>query len=73
MVEDVERAVRESGLTLTPAQREAFARRYAEERRKIEEQLRRESEEKRKPLVRDMVARLKEEFSAGASATAELP
>jgi hypothetical protein len=76
MNEEIERAVRDAGLTLDAPQRQAFARRYAEERRRIEEQLRRETEEKRKPLVRDMVARLKGEFSSTAADTSspsELP
>jgi hypothetical protein len=40
-----------------------FAKRYGEERRKVEEQLRKEMEEKRKPLIKEVIARLKEEFS----------
>lgn len=67
MAEDIEHAVRESGLTLDATQRETFARRYAQERRKIEETLRRDTEEKRQPLVREMVGRLKTEFLTGTA------
>ena len=64
MAEEIEVAIKESGLELDKERRDLFARRYSEERRKIEEQLRREMEEKRKPLVQDLIARLKSEFTA---------
>jgi hypothetical protein len=73
MAEDIEAAVRESGLTLDKERREQFAKRYAQERRKIEEQLRREADEKRRPLVKEIVAKLKAEFSEPAAAPAENP
>jgi hypothetical protein len=56
-------ALQETGLPLEGERREQFIKRYGEERRKIEEQLRKESMEKRKPMVKDMLARLKAEFS----------
>jgi len=64
MAEEIEMAVRESGLDLEQDRRQQFAKRYVAERRKIEEQLRAETDEKRKPLVKDLIARLKEEFSS---------
>ena len=64
MAEDIEAALRESGLELNKERREQFAKRYTQERRKIEEQLRRETDEKRRPLVKEIVAKLKTEFSA---------
>jgi hypothetical protein len=70
VAQEVDAALKDSGMDLDPERREQFARRYAEERRKIEEQLRKESAEKRKPLVREMVARLKQEFAAP---TTQLP
>jgi len=74
MQKEVEAAIHESGLPLEGARREEFARRYAEERRKIEEQLRKESTEKRKPLVHDLIGRLQAEFSAaGVAAPAPSP
>jgi hypothetical protein len=63
MEQDVETAIQESGLQLDGDRRAQFIQRYGEERRKIEEQLRKESMEKRKPLVKEMIARLKSEFS----------
>jgi len=65
--QEVEAAIQESGLQLDGERREQFARRYGEERRKIEEQMRAEMAEKRKPLVREMIARLKTEFANGAA------
>lgn len=64
MQQQVDAAIQESGLQLDAGRRERFFQRYAEERRKIEEQLRREMAEKRKPLVRDLIARLKQEFAS---------
>ena len=66
VAQEVDVALRDSGLDLDPDRREQFTKRYSEERRKIEEQLRKEAAEKRKPLVREMVARLKQEFAAPA-------
>ena len=63
MQQEVDAAIQNSGLQLDSGRREQFVKRYAEERRKIEEQLRKETNEKRKPLVRDMIGRLKTEFS----------
>ena len=70
MAEDVDAAIRGLGVELDKDRKEQFAKRYIEERRKIEEQIRREMDEKRRPLVQEMVARLKQEFSA---APAEAP
>ena len=67
MAEDVDAAIKESGLVLEGERRALFEKRYGEERRKIEEGIRREVEEKRKPLVKDMIARLKQEFTSDAA------
>ncbi len=64
MQQEVETAIQETGLDLTGERREQFVKRYGDERRKIEEQLRKETNEKRKPLVRDLMGRLKSEFSS---------
>jgi hypothetical protein len=70
MQQEVEAVIQNSGLQLEGERREQFIKRYGEERRKIEEQLRKETNEKRKPLVHEMVSRLKTEFGATpASAT----
>ncbi len=69
MAEETEVAINKIGLTIDGENRALFARRYAEERRKVEELLRKEMDEKRQPLLNDLIARLKEEFSsAGKSA-----
>ena len=64
VAQEVDAAIKESGLELDSEHRELFAKRYSEERRKIEEQLRKEAAEKRRPMVHEMVARLKQEFAA---------
>ena len=68
MAEDIQAAISESGLQLDKERREQFAKRYVEERRKIEEELRRELDEKRRAQVKEIVGRLKTEFSAGGAA-----
>ena len=73
ITEDIDAAIKETGLNLDPARSELFARRYGEERRKVEEQLRKEMEEKRKPLVKEIVAKLKAEFSSGSTEAALAP
>jgi hypothetical protein len=69
VAQEVDAAIKESGLELDSERREQFARRYSEERRKIEEQLRKEAAEKRRPMVHEMVARLKQEFAAPPAQT----
>ena len=68
IAEEIEQAIGNAGLPLEGERRALFARRYVEERRKVEEQLRKELEEKRMPLLKEMVARLKAEFSNEPSA-----
>jgi hypothetical protein len=60
---EIEETIKKAGLHLNPDQREVFALRYAQERRRIEESLRREIEEKRRPMVQEMMERLKREFA----------
>jgi hypothetical protein len=62
--EEIDAAIKEAGLELDEAGREAFAKRYGAERRKIEQQLRAEMEEKRKPMLKEVIAKLKTEFSS---------
>lgn len=61
--EDVEDAIKQSGLNLSDEQKKKFAERYMEERRKLEEELRKEMEELRKPKVQALVEKLKQEFA----------
>ena len=68
MTQELDTAIAESGLQLDDERRAQFIKRYGEERRKIEEQLRKEMGEKRKPLLLDLIARLKVEFSSTAPA-----
>jgi hypothetical protein len=62
--QEIQAAMQEAGLQLDGDRRKQFTKRYSEERRKIEEQLRKETQEKRKPMVKEMIGRLKEEFAA---------
>lgn len=64
---DVDAALKEAGLELDGDRREAFEKRYGEERHKIEEQLRKDMDEKRKPLVKEVIAKLKAEFASDAT------
>ncbi len=61
--QDVIMAITASGLRLEGERRVQFVKRFTEERRKIEEQLRHDMMEKRKPMVRELIGRLKTEFS----------
>ena len=61
---EIAAAIAESGLQLEGERRAQFVRRFGEERQKIEEQLRHDMMEKRKPLVRELIGRLKVEFSS---------
>jgi hypothetical protein len=65
--EEIERAMRDSGLQFDEEKRKQFVRRYFEERRTIEEKLRRESDEKRRQLLGEMRARLKQEFETASA------
>ena len=70
IAEDIDAALKEAGLTLDGERRELFAKRYGEERHRIEEHLRKDMDEKRRPLVKEVIARLKAEFANGAPAAA---
>lgn len=65
---DAEAAVRDSGLQMESEKRAQFEQRYVEERKRIEQQLRRELREKRKREMEPMVVRLKKEFAQPSSA-----
>jgi hypothetical protein len=66
MEQETEVALKESGLQLDGERREQFVRRYGEGRRLIEEQLRKETNERRKPMVHELVGRLRNEFASEA-------
>jgi hypothetical protein len=69
MSEEIEEAMTQLGLQLQGQKRQQFIKRYTEERKKIEEELRAEADEKRGPEVAELRARLKAEFSASLSGT----
>jgi len=64
MAQNIQDALKNTGLQLDKDHQEVFNLRYTQERRKIEEQLRKEMEEKRRPLIKEMLERLKKEFEA---------
>ena len=64
--EEIERTISDNGLQLDEARKKAFVTRYFEERRAIEEALRKESEEKRRQLLGTMREKLKQEFGSAA-------
>jgi hypothetical protein len=66
MAQEIDEAVEKSGLTLDATQKVQFAQRYAEERRKLEEELRKEMDEKRQPRLDVIVGQLAKEFTASA-------
>lgn len=68
--EEMTRAIEENGLSLDEGKKQAFFRRYFEERRAIEERLRKESDERRRQLVREMRDKLKAEFTSQPGAPA---
>ncbi|HEY8901481.1 MAG TPA: hypothetical protein VIM61_13800 [Chthoniobacterales bacterium] len=69
----VDDAIEKTGLTLTPDQREVFTLRYRQERRKIEEQLCKEIDVKRKAKVAEMLTQLKAEFTKPAPVATPSP
>lgn len=67
----IDDAIARAGLTLDKDQREVFALRYRQERRKIEEDLSREFEKVRKSRIDQALEKLKAEFTP-AKPTAEV-
>jgi len=63
ILQEIDGAMKESGLNMDDERRRIYSWRYIQMRRKIEQQLREEMEMKRKPQLDAMVARLKSEFS----------
>ena len=60
---EAEEAIRQSGLQLEAERRAVFEQRYIEERRRIDQQLRRELREKRQRELAPVVEKLKKELS----------
>jgi predicted glutamine amidotransferase len=63
IAQEIQDAIGKSNLHLDNDQREVYALRYTQERRKIEEALRKEMDQKRQSMLTDMLGRLKVEFS----------
>jgi hypothetical protein len=63
IAEEIQDAITKSGLKLDDDQRAVYALRYTQERRKIEEALRKEMDAERQTMVTEMTGRLKLEFS----------
>ena len=64
--QSVDEFVQRNGWTLDPERRKQLIERFAQERRTIEETLRKEMEEKRRPMLREMSEKLKAEFAPAA-------
>ena len=64
--QEIDRAMEELGIQADEELKRKFITRYFEERRGIEEKLRRETDEKRRQFVHEMRERLKGEFQAAA-------
>ncbi len=64
--EEIREVIKKAGLTLDEEQHKKFAQRYFDERRKIEMQLHKELDERRRPLLSAMEEKLKAEFSKSA-------
>jgi cation diffusion facilitator CzcD-associated flavoprotein CzcO len=73
IAEEIQDAIVKSGLRLDDDQREVYALRYTQERRKIEEALRKEIDIKRRAMVGDMLVRLKTEFTQAPPAENSSP
>lgn len=64
MLHDIEEAARQAGLGSNDPRRPEFARRYTQERKAIEETLRKEMDAKRKAMIPELIERLKQEFAS---------
>jgi hypothetical protein len=67
MKSEADAALRDSGLRVDPNARDQFESRYVQERRRIERQLRQESEAKRQQQLKELNERLKSEFQPSPS------
>ena len=65
--EDTAEALQKSGLHLHEDQRERFRKRYQQERRKLEEQLLKETQERRQAGNTAIIEQLRKEFSSGSN------
>jgi hypothetical protein len=70
---EIQAAIGKLKLNLDDDQREVFALRYTQERRKIEEAIRKETDDERTKMLADMLARLKTEFAADSGPSPAKP
>jgi hypothetical protein len=70
---EIDETLKKAGLELSADQRQVYALRYMQERRKIEETLRREMDAKRRPMLDEMTERLKREMVSTAGAASASP
>ena len=68
--EEVQAALKESGLNLNSDQREIFALRYMQERRKLERDIQDQANAERSRRMPEIIERLRREFGAGKPAPA---
>jgi hypothetical protein len=73
MKKEAEAALRESGLRFDPREQDVFESRYVQERRRIEQALRKEVETKRQQQLRELNERLKHEFQSPQSSPTVSP
>ncbi len=66
MREQIDQAIKDIGVPIPDNLRRAFFRKFFEGRRAIEEQLRKESDDRRKVLLGELYDRLKKEFTTEA-------
>ncbi len=69
MREQIEQALKDNGIEINDENKRRFFHRYFEERRAIEEKLRKEESERRQTLMRELGEKLKKEFSSEAATT----
>ena len=68
--EEIQSALKESGLNLSDDQREVFALRYLQERRKLERDIQEQANAERSRRLPEIIAQLKREFAAEKTAAA---
>jgi catalase len=73
IAQEIQDAENKTGLKLDQDQQEVFALRYTQERRKIEDALRKEMDEKRQGMIDAMMSRLKIEFANASPDPAKVP
>jgi len=71
--QNVDEFIKNNGWDLDPETRQKLIERFAQERKIIEDNLRKEMEEKRRPMLREMKEKLKAEFAPLAASPSPSP